>query len=59
MISLKKNDYVKISRNEARDNNTDIRWIDWQKSYNFILDDEIVSAESIGAEPPVNYAVPF
>lgn len=59
MISLKKNDYVKISRNEARDNNTGIRWIDWQKSCNFILDDEIVSAESIGAEPPVNYAVPF
>ena len=59
MISLKKNDYVKISRNEARDNNTDVRWIDWQKSCNFIWDDEIVSAESSGTEPPVNYAVPF
>ena len=59
MISLKKNDYVKTICDEIRDNSTDIRWIDWQKSCNFILDDEIVSAESIGAEPPVNYAVPF
>lgn len=59
MISLKKNDYVKTICNEIRDNSTDIRWADRQASCDFILNDEIVSAESIGAEPPVNYAVPF